>query len=105
MPGISVEVDDPRREDVRELLERHAAFANACSPPEHCHVLDVDALLDRRVTFVSARSGAELLGVGALQELEPAHGELKSMHTAEHARGRGVGRAIVDHLLRGGAHA
>jgi putative acetyltransferase len=97
--ALRIEVDDPRREDVRPLLERHAAFAFAQSPPEHCHVLDVDELLDPAVTFVSARRNGEVVAVGALKELDPGHGELKSMHTAESLRGHGVGRAILDHLL------
>jgi putative acetyltransferase len=40
-----------------------------------------------------------VLGVGAIKELDAEHAELKSMHTAVEARGRGVGRAILDHLL------
>jgi putative acetyltransferase len=97
--AVRIEVDDPRQEDVRRLLERHLAFAAQCSPPEYCHALDIDGLLEPSVTFVSARSGGELVGVGALKELDATHGELKSMHTAEGVRGQGVGRAIVDHLL------
>ena len=62
-------------------------------------MLDVDELLDPAVTFVSARSNGEVVAVGALKELEPGHGELKSMHTAEDVRGQGVGRAIVDYLV------
>ena len=84
---------------MRRLLERHATFAQAQSPPEYCHILDVEELLEPNVMLVSARARAEVVGVGALKELDPTHGELKSMHTAEHQRGQGVGRAIVDHLL------
>jgi putative acetyltransferase len=51
------------------------------------------------VTFLSYRSGGVLLGVGALKHLDPGHAELKSMHVAEEARGRGIGRAILDRLL------
>ena len=40
-----------------------------------------------------------MLGVGAIKELDPAHAEIKSMHTAAEARGRGVGRAMLDHLI------
>lgn len=97
--SIEIGVDDPRREDVRELLELHWEFASACSPPEHCHSLDIDGLVSPLVTFVSARHNGALLGIGALMEADPSHGELKSMHTAEAARGRGVGQAIVEHLL------
>jgi len=94
-----ISVDDPRRADVRALLARHLAFAHEHSPPEDVHTLDVDGLLDPEVTFFSFRLDGELLGVGALKALDPDHAELKSMHTVEAARGRGVGRAMVDHLL------
>ena len=49
--------------------------------------------------FVSAREDGRLLGVGALKRLDDAHAEVKSMHTAAEARGRGVGAAVLDHLL------
>ncbi len=100
MPELTIAVDDPRAADVRGLLERHLAHMNALSPPEDVHALDVDGLVDPAVTFFSARSGGRLLGVGALKQLEPGHAEIKSMHTAEEARGRGVARALLDHLLR-----
>jgi putative acetyltransferase len=91
--------DDPRAEDVRALLERHLAYAGANSEPEDVHALDVDALRDPSVTFFSARVDGELLGVAALKRLDGDHAEIKSMHIAEAARGRGIGRAMVDHLV------
>lgn len=94
-----IEIEDPRTPDVVELLETHLAFARATSPPEDVHALDVDRLLSPGVTFYTLREDGILLGVGALRELEPTHGEIKSMHTAQIARGNGVGRAILDHLL------
>lgn len=94
-----ISVDDPRAEDVRELLRRHLVFANTHTPPQDVHALDINGLLDPAVTFFSFRLGGELLGVGALKRLDGHHAELKSMHTAEAARGRGIGRAMVDHLI------
>lgn len=91
--------DDPRAGDVRELLERHLAFAHANTPPEDVHALDIDGLLDPAVTFFSLRRDGELLGVGALKQLDRHHAELKSMHTAQAARGQGVGRAMLGHLI------
>ena len=84
---------------MRALLERHLGFARATSPPEHVHALDIEGLLDPAVTFFSARRDGEVVGVAALKQLDDSHGEIKSMHTAEEVRGRGVGRTIVDHLL------
>lgn len=99
MQDLQIEVDDPRAPDVRELLEKHLAFARETSPPEHVHALGESGLLDPAVTLYSARRDGELLGVGAIRGLDNEHGEIKSMHTAAEARGQGVGRAIVDHLL------
>ena len=96
---VDVAVDDPRRDDVRRLLERHWAYAGDDIPPEHTHTLGVDELLEPSVTFVSARAAGELVGIGALREIDAIHGEFKSMHTAEAVRGQGVARAILEHLL------
>lgn len=81
------------------LLETHLSFARAASPPEDVHALDVNGLLSPDVTFFSLRDDGTLLGVGALREIDPTHGEIKSMHTAEIARGNGVGGAMLEHLL------
>jgi len=91
-------IDDPRRDDVRRLLEQHRTFASGVMPPEGVHVLDPDAR-DDTLTFFSLRVDGELLGIAALRQLDSAHAELKSMHTTAAARGRGVGRALVDYLV------
>ncbi len=96
---MEIAVDDPNAEDVRELLRRHLEFARANTPPEDVHALDVDQLTGPAVTFYSYRRDGELLAVGALKQLDGRHVELKSMHTAAAARGRGVGRAMVEHLI------
>lgn len=94
-----ISTDDPRADDVRELLRRHLAYARANTKPEEVFALDVDALVDPAVTFFSFRGDGELLGIGALRHLDARHAEIKSMHTAEAARGQGIGRAMVDHLI------
>lgn len=99
LPDGEFAVDDPRVPDVVALLERHLAFTAATSPPEDVHALDVDGLCDPAITFVSYRRAGEPLAVGALKRLDDGHGELKSMHTAQEARGQGIGRAMVEYLL------
>jgi putative acetyltransferase len=94
-----IEIEDPRRPDVAALLGRHLEFCNAHTPPENVYALDLGGLLEPSVTFFALRRNGELLGVGALKELDATHAEIKSMHTAAEARGLGVGSAIVDHLL------
>jgi putative acetyltransferase len=97
-PGV-IQTDDPRADDVRELLGRHLAYARATTLPHEVYALDVDALADPSVTFFSFRVDGELLGVAALKQLSADHGEIKSMHTAEVARGQGIARRLVEHLL------
>jgi putative acetyltransferase len=96
---FAIAVEDPGRPDVQALLERHLEFCHAITPLEHAFALDLDGLRDPSITVFALRREGQLLGVGALKELDPAHGEIKSMHTAAEARGLGVGRALVDHLV------
>jgi putative acetyltransferase len=99
MPEAVIALDDPRSDDILSLLETHLAFARETSPPEDVHALDASGLLAPEVSFFSYRVEGILLGVGALKELDSRHGEIKSMHTARAARGMGVGRGMLDHLL------
>jgi putative acetyltransferase len=87
------------RDDVRALLDQHFAEMRAGSPPEACHVLPIDGLRDPAIRFFTLRDGGVLLGCGALKRLEAGHGEIKSMRTANAALGRGVGKAMLDHLV------
>jgi putative acetyltransferase len=104
VPDGKIATDDPRADDVSKLLERHLAFCNEHSPPEDVHALDVDGLVDPAVTFFSFRRHGQLLGIGALKRLDPLHAEVKSMHTAEAARGQGIGGAMVEHLIGAARH-
>lgn len=99
MDTVVISLDDPTRADVRALLGRHLAFARLHSPPEDVHALDGMGLMEADVSFFSARAGDSLLAIGALRQIDPGHAELKSMHTAEAARGRGVGRVMLEHLI------
>lgn len=101
MSGFRIERDDLTRPAVHALLEEHLADMYAWSPPESVHALDLDGLRRPEVTFWSAWSDqGELLGCGALKEIDARHAEIKSMRTANAHRGMGVGRQMLQHLLR-----
>ncbi|MCA1198907.1 GNAT family N-acetyltransferase [Sphingomonas sp. R647] len=89
-------LDDPQ---VITLLELHAREMSDHSPPGTCHFLDLSGLKTPDITFLSAWDGDTLLGVGALKQLDPLTGEVKSMRATAAARGRGVGFAILDHIV------
>ena len=89
-------LDDPR---VVALLQLHVTRARAETAPGSAHALDLGALRAPEVSFWSAWEGDEPVGVGALKRLSAEHGEIKSMYTAEAARGRGVGSALVRYIM------
>lgn len=92
---ITIYEGELEQADVQALLALHIAAMHAHSPPEACHVLPGSALAHPSITFFTARSDGELLGIGALKEIGQTSGEVKSMRTAPHALGRGVGRALL----------
>ena len=97
--AMQVEIDDPARVDVLALLEEHLRNMHELSPPESVHALDVDKLKSPDITFWSVRDGETLLGCGALKELDPEHGEVKSMRTPQSLRRRGAARAVLARIL------
>lgn len=102
--NLSIRKDDLSGEAIAQLLQRHLDFTAGESPPESAHALDLEELRAPAITFWCAWDGESLLGCVALKKLdaapgEPRHGEIKSMHTAEAARGRGVARALMVHLM------
>lgn len=96
---MRIEVDDLSRPQVHALLEEHLANMYELSPPEQVFALDLNKLRAPDITFWTVWDEEVLLGCGALKELTPSHGEIKSMRTPAAARGRGAGRAVLAHII------
>jgi len=99
MHFVEGDLADPR---VVELLDRHVTRARAETGRGSAHALDHAALQEPGLTFWSAWVDADrttLAAVGALKELTPDHGEVKSMHVAENVRRRGYGGAMLRHII------
>jgi putative acetyltransferase len=96
---MKIDVDDLSRPAIHALLQEHLRGMHELSPPESVHALDLERLRQPGITFWSAWDGTELLGCGALKELDRHHGELKSMRTPNARRRRGAGRALLGHIL------
>lgn len=99
-PGpLRVELDDLRREQVRQLVAEHLADMHATSPAESVHALDQAGLRATGVSFWTVWEATDLLGCGALKQLSPSEGEIKAMRTRPQARGRGVAAHMLVYLL------
>jgi len=97
--GLRFVAGDLAHPAVRDLLQFHLDAANANSPPGFVHALNLRGLTDPAVTFWSVWSGDALVGMGALKRFDAGHGEIKSMRVAPGHERRGIGQAILDHLL------
>lgn len=96
---IDIRADDLSSPEMAELIAIHAQTMLAASPPESCHFLPIDGLRQPSVSVWSMWEEGALIGCGALKEIGPAAGEIKSMHTRAHLRGRGLGRRMLEHIL------
>jgi putative acetyltransferase len=96
---MQITPDDLSGPEIRALLEVHFAGMLASSPPGSCHFLDFDGLNAPDVTFWSIWDAGSLAGCGALKQLDACHGEIKSMRTAADHLGKGVGTAMLRHII------
>ena len=91
--------DDLTGAPIRALLELHFAGMLANSPAGSCHFLDFEGLKGPGVTFWSIHCGGDLAGCGALKMLDPRHGEIKSMRTADASQRRGIAARMLEHIM------
>jgi putative acetyltransferase len=94
-----IRVDDLDGPEVAALLDAHLANSRRFSPPSSIHALDPAGLRAPDITFWTIWEESVLLGCAALREMSPAAGELKSMHTAEEHRGRGIAGRMLRHVI------
>lgn len=96
---MNIATDDLTDPRIIEFLDEHVRQMRAITPLESKHALDLAGLRRPEVTFWSVRDGNEVLGCGALQRLDPAGAELKSMRTAPARRRGGVASLLLEHIL------
>ena len=97
--SFEIKIDDLCGPEIVELLGEHLQCMAAVSPPESRHALNLEGLRKPNITFWSAWQNSELVGCGALKELDPAHGEIKSMRTATRHLRKGVGSFMLRHII------
>jgi putative acetyltransferase len=89
-------LDDPR---IQVLLAHHVRTARAQTAVGSAHALDLSGLRSPDVRFWAVWDDDRVIGTGALKRLSTSHGEIKSMHTAASDRRRGVGGAMLRHII------
>jgi putative acetyltransferase len=101
---LRIGVERPDQADVHALLVTVRTWSESLYPPESRHGLDLDAYARPEVTLFVAREGGVALGCGAYLLQGDGSAEVKSMFVVPQARGRGIGRAILETIeaaLRG----
>jgi putative acetyltransferase len=96
---MRIEQDDLSRPQVHALLNEHLRNMYEITPAASVHALDLQRLRSPDITFWTVWEQSELVGCGALKELDRRHGEIKSMRTPQALRRKGAGRAILTHII------
>ena len=96
---MDIKLDDLTGSKVIELVCEHLQGMALNSPPESIHALGLEALRKPEITFWSAWDGDELVGCGALKELDNQHGEVKSMRTSSLHLRKGVAKHLLQHII------
>jgi putative acetyltransferase len=99
MPDFTIKTDDLTSREIAVLLADHLQEMNQHSPPESVHALDLEKLRQPKITFWAIWNEDELVGCGALKELDESHAEIKSMRTDPKYRGQGAGKLMLRHIL------
>jgi putative acetyltransferase len=97
---MDIKLDDLTGSEVAALIGEHLQSMALLSPPESTHALNLDKLKKPEITFWSAWEQTELVGCGALKELDGQHGEIKSMRTSSSHLRKGVAKQILEHIIK-----
>jgi putative acetyltransferase len=96
---LQIKIDDLSGPEIRELLNEHLASMRRISPPQSVHALPIEELGKPEITFWTAWENGELLGCGALKQLDSQHGEVKSMRTSSRHLRKGVAKTLLHYII------
>jgi len=96
---MNIQIDDLSGPEIAQLLTEPLNDMHATSPAESVHALDLSGLKKSNITFWTVWENDQLLGCGALKQLDATHGEIKSMRTSNTARNKGVASSLLQHIL------
>lgn len=96
---VVIAEEHPLTPDLDLLFQRHTADMHADTPPESIHMMDKGELAAPGIRFFVLRDAGRPLAMGAFKRIDAGHAEIKSMHVLAEARGRGLSKAMLDHLV------
>ena len=96
---VTIAEEHPLTPDLDLLFQRHTADMHADTPPESIHMMDKGELAAPGIRFFVLRDAGAALAMGAFKAIDATHAEIKSMHVLAEARGRGLSKAMLDHLV------
>lgn len=96
---VTVAVESPLQDEVRELVAELNAVLHTLSPPEACYHLTVEQMAEPSVTVWIARDQGKVVGCGALKRHSATTGEVKRMFTRPQWQCRGVGKTILAEIM------
>ena len=96
---MDIKIDDLTGPEVANLVNEHLIGMSQNSPSESIHALNLEQLKSPDITFWSAWEGNEIVGCGALKEIDGQHGEVKSMRTSSSHLRKGVAKRILQHII------
>jgi putative acetyltransferase len=96
---LVIREDDLSGDATRALLALHLSGMHENSPPGHVFALDLPGLQATNVTVWTAWDGNAIAGIGALKELGDSTAEVKSMRTHPAHLRKGIGAALLEHII------
>jgi putative acetyltransferase len=97
--ALTIAEEHPLTADLALLFDRHTADMHADTPPESIHMMDKTTLAAPGIRFFVLRDAGVPLAMGAYKRIDATHAEIKSMHVLSEARGRGLSKAMLEHLV------
>lgn len=95
MASITVLAEDPRQDDVRDLIAELNKALLALTPPEFVFHMTAEEMARPDTTVFIARDEGRAVACGALRRHEDGIGEVKRMYTRPSHQGQGLGGRIL----------
>jgi putative acetyltransferase len=96
---VVIAEEHPLTPDLALLFERHTADMFAETPPESIYMMDKGELAAPGIRFFVLREDGVPVAMGAIKAIDATHAEIKSMHVLIEARGRGLSKTMLEHLI------